>query len=158
MSPLKRLQDIDMEIFAQCVESIANDSNEEGGRVALQVLNNRLPVILGGLGPEAHQWNLINHVEFIPKFTEALWRPGVGTEAGSGDAGLDVSQYMQRPFDNLVAPQHIVREECVGIAWSQRTLPSIPLSESLIRAFPALGVPNVDDVVSVYFRSSEVKN
>jgi sacsin len=150
--PLKKLEDIDMGIFAHCVQSIAHRTGEEGrnsGGVALDILNGPLPLILSLSGPDAHQWDLINGVNFIPKPTEPLWRPGIGTEDDLGDVRLNVSQYVQRQFGELVSPQDILREEYVGVAWSQRSLSVVPLSERLVRAFPAIGRPSVDDVVSM---------
>lgn len=159
--PLRRLENIDMGIFAYCAQSIAGKTGEERevcGRIALDILNDRLPLILALLGPDAHQWHLINEVNFIPKSTEPLWRPGTGTEDDLGDVRLNVSQYVQRQLGDLVAPRDILRQECVGIAWSQRALPVVPLSESLIRAFPAIGRPSVDDVVSMQWFTNLASN
>lgn len=150
--PFKKLTDIDMGIFTLCMESIAAKTGEERrncGRLALEIFNVHLPVILAGLGADAHQWDLIDQVNFIPKVTEPLWRHESETEDDLEDVRLDVSQYVEREFGDLVAPRDILRQEYVSVAWSQRCLPVSPLSESLIRAFPAIGRPSVNDVVSV---------
>jgi sacsin len=141
LGPLRRTQDLTMEIFAECVEHIANINNPEGGTVAFDVMNDRLPVILGNLGPDAHRWSLIEEVEFIPKMTEPLER---------WNTPVNVSGYIQPQFDDLVAPQVILRAEFAAVAWSQRVTPERNLSEGLVRAYMGLGRPTVAEVVSIF--------
>lgn len=143
---LKRMQNIDMEIFSECVRFIANNSNDDGGAMAFDILNDRLRVLMANLEPNAYRWDMIEDVEFIPRMDGELQRPGDGTVAG-----LDVSQYIQRAFGDLVAPKDLVREEYVGIAWSQRALPTRALTEDLKRTYPELGCPTVVEVVGAFF-------
>ena len=146
---LKRMQDITMEIFADCVECISIDSNEEGARIAFDVMNDRLPVILGNSGSRVERWEMVENCDFVPRKSGPLER------CGSENRLLDVSQFIKRDFDTLVKPRDIVREEYAAIAWSQRMLPERNLNEGLVRAYMTLGRPTVPEVVSVLIVSLE---
>ena len=149
---LKRMEDITMEIFAECVEYISIDSNEEGAKIAFDVMNDRLPVILGNSGSGVERWEMIEDSDFVPR------RSGPLERCGSGNRLLDVSQYIKREFDTLVKPRDIVRPEYAAIAWSQRTLPERDLNEGLVRAYMTLGRPTVPEVVSAQTVSPESEN
>ena len=140
---LKRMEDITMEIFAECVECISRNSNEDGARIAFDIMNDRLPVILGNSGSGAELWEMVEDLNFVPGKNGPLERCGFGKSL------LDVSHFIERRFDTLVKPQDIVRAEYVAVAWSQRALPERNLNEGLIRAHMTLGRPTVPEVVSV---------
>ncbi|KAF9445202.1 hypothetical protein P691DRAFT_676124 [Macrolepiota fuliginosa MF-IS2] len=149
LGSLRRMQGIDLEVFVECVQSIDNNSSEEGGAMAFDILNDRLPSeLINAVLRDPHQWNTISETEFVPRESGGLWRPGDGTEAGAEGTGLNVSQYVQRPFAELVALRDIVRQEYVSIAWSQRAVPRRALTEQLKRADPGLGCPSVGEVIN----------
>jgi len=149
---LKRMEDITMEIFAECVEYISTDNNEEGARIAFDVMNDRLPIILGNSGSGVERWEMVENFDFVPR------RSGPLERCGSGNRLLDVSQFIKRDFDTLVKPRDIVRAEYAAIAWSQRTLPERNLNEGLVRAYMTLGRPTVTEVVSALTVSLESEN
>ncbi|KXN83780.1 Sacsin [Leucoagaricus sp. SymC.cos] len=139
---LKRTEDLTMEIFEECVKLIAANGNKNDAVVAFDIMNDRLPVILGNREIGPHRWDLIDDVGFVPK------RDGPIKRGETGSTELDVSRYRQRAFDELVAPQDILRSEYVAVAWSQRALPERDLNESLIRAHLKLGIPSVSEVIA----------
>ncbi|KAK7036692.1 hypothetical protein VNI00_011357 [Paramarasmius palmivorus] len=137
---LKSLDSLDMNMFKDVAEAFHNEEiNNDPNRIAnartiAQVYCDLLPVRVG----RAANWRSLDRLRFIPAINEPERR-------GNGRTNSSLLDYVRR-FPSIVAPNEVILEGYVAIAWTQRAiLPTRP--ESIIIANPDFGVPTAQEII-----------
>ncbi|TCD64790.1 hypothetical protein EIP91_003627 [Steccherinum ochraceum] len=131
-----------LDAFRECAIAVHQNAdqprNVERAHVVFAYYNDNLWSLATGAGNGAASWNAVDNLSFIPRSRVRRNYPN----------GLDHSFFDYAcELPDIVTPSQILRPAHEAIAWTQRVLPSAPLSDRLLIANTALGVPGVDEVV-----------
>lgn len=131
-----------MASFDKCARTIQGEFEEtgraEGASTVFAYYNTELWRL--ATGPEGlAAWQSLDHTSFIPR--SRIRR--------NYSNGLDHSFFSYAcPMPDIVSPSDILRPEHEAIAWTQRVLFESAPDLRLLVAYPSLGVPRAEEVVS----------
>lgn len=129
---------ITMASFEKCARTIHGEFEETGRAEGASTVFAYYNTELWRLATVA-AWQSLDHTSFIPR--SRIRRNYLN--------GLDHSFFdYARPMPDIVSPSDILRPEHEAIAWTQRALFESTPSPNLLVAYPSLGVPRAEEVVS----------